>query len=201
MSWIFSFLLVCYATVRLVLWVRGQLRWMAIRTTLPAPPTEVEAPAHLSPGLAELFLASRQLRVDLIHARRALAAVRVTDPDAPLGQIRDRRYRRAVMESWTQIHAWLRIYAEAREGPGNRAILEDRRIDEQRVAALIEGLRGQWREVARARALDPFSLAELERAAQTLEAVGEELEVIEDGLSRSGDHPYRDRFLLDEQVA
>ena len=75
MSWIFSFLLLCYASVRLVLWARGQWRWLSLRHELPVPPEAIEPPEHLSSGLALLFVRCRRLRIELTQARRMLATV------------------------------------------------------------------------------------------------------------------------------
>ncbi|NVB40553.1 hypothetical protein G6O69_22115 [Pseudenhygromyxa sp. WMMC2535] len=192
MSWLFSFLLVCYASLRLTLWVRGQLRWLSRRQTLPEPPVDVSPPAHLSSGLSRVFRASRELRVQLVHARRDLAAVAIKDPDAPLGQVRDQRYRRALMESWTHLRAWLREL-EALER-GDRLELEARSLDEAGIRALTESLRDKWRAVSRARALEPFAIAELAEVERALERIDEELVAIEQGLTQLGESPYRDRY-------
>jgi hypothetical protein len=194
-SWIFSFLLACYACVRLVLWARGQVRWLSIRNTLPIPPLEVVPPRHLSRGLAELFVACRQLRVELVHARRLLLAVEVTDPDVGLGHVRDARYRRALMQSFTQLGAWLRWFEGLAES--ERAILYDRGLGHERIAALRESLHDRWLVAARARALDPFALADLHAVKQALERADLELQAIERGLAALGEDPYRDRFVSD----
>ena len=194
MSWIFSFLLACYAAVRLVLWLRGQLRWMAVRRTLPAPPPAADPPGHLSPGLAAFFTRTRALRIDLAHARCELAAVEVTDPDAPLGRVRSSRYRRALMESWRWVSAWLRSVDDLDRG--ERALLDERLIDPERVQTKLESLREPWRAVSRARPLDPFELAELRRVVQVLERIDLELMEIEVALMPSGEDPYRDRYRM-----
>lgn len=192
MSWIFSFLLGCYVLVRLVLRVRGQLRWLALRETLPVPPEVAAAPRHLSPGLGELFVSSRELRVALVEARRTLVSVEVTDPDAPLGRVRDARYRRALMENWSRINHWLRAVRELEEGDAAR--LGDLHLGPKKIEQLRDSLRGKWQVAAQARALDPFELADLHDVANAFERVGEELALIENGLERVGDDPYRDRF-------
>ncbi len=199
MSWLFSFLLLCYVAVRMVLRVRGQLRWLAIRDTLPEPPPIVAAPEHLSPPLAELFVDSLALRAELVRARRTLAAVAVKDPDAPLGRVRDASYRRTLMETYTQLGAWVRR-AEALD-PASAGELVDMQLGTAAVARLRESLREPWAAVARARALDPFELRDLLGVQQTFERLELELVNIERGLTRLGDNPYRDRHDLRAELA
>lgn len=194
MSWIFSFLLVCYASVRLVLWMRGQWRWLSLRKRLPDLPREVAPPEHLSANLARLFAKSRWLRIELTHARHLLAMVAATDPDVPLGQVRDTRYRRALMQSWTHLRAWLRETEALDEL--DRTTLDELGLGTRNLAELTEGLRPRWRAVARARALDPFPLGDLELVQATLERAELELVALERGLSLTPDDPYRDRFAL-----
>jgi len=185
-SWLFSFLLLCYVLVRIVLRVRGQIRWLAIRDTLPVPPPMVAAPEHLSPPLAALFVDSLALRADLVRARVTLTAVMTKDPDAPLGRVRDARYRRTVMDSWSRINKWLR--AVDRLESGNAMQLEAEAIERLR-----DSLHDRWYEVSRARALDPFALDDLIAVQQTFERVELELAAVERGLAQLGEHPYRDR--------
>lgn len=191
MSWIFSFLLLCYALVRIVLRVRGQIRWLAIRDTLPVPPSMVAAPEHLSPPLAALFVDSLALRADLVRARVTLTAVSIKDPDAPLGSVRDARYRRTLMESFSRLNKWLR--AVERLDVANAGALADIHIDADAIARLRDSLVGKWRQVSRSRALDPFALDDLLVVQQTFEQIELELAAIERGLAQVGDHPYRDR--------
>ena len=192
MSWIFSFLLVGYVFVRLVLRLRGQLRWMALRDTLPKPPAMVDAPKHLSPELGQLYVSSRELRVALVEARRTLASVKVTDPDAALGRVRDARYRRALMENWSLINRWLRACRELPEVDAAR--LGDLHLGPESIEGLRDSLESRWRVVAHARALDPFELDDVRAVERAFERVGEELALLEQGLARLGDDPYRDRF-------
>jgi len=188
-SWIFSFLLLCYALVRVVLRVRGQLRWLAIRKTLPTPPPMVEAPEHLSPGLSGLFVTSRTLRAELCHSRRTLTAVAVQDPDAPLGQVRDTRYRRAVIESWTLINTWLRSVNKL--GELDAAELADAHISAAAIEQLRDAMHDSWRAASQARALEPFPIAQLVANQRALEQLELELVAIERGLARVNEHPYR----------
>lgn len=199
MSWIFSFLLLCYASVRLVLWTRGQWRWLSLRHELPVPPNMIEPPEHLSSGLAFLFVRSRQLRIDLTQARRMLAAVAATDPDVPLGRVRDARYRRALMETWTHLRAWLRESDTL--DVGDRQALVDLGLTTSNIAELMEGLRDRWRAVARSRALDTFPLEDLFAVQAVLDRVEHELIMIEDGLAHVPEDPYRDRFVGDIRPA
>ncbi len=193
MSWIFSFLLACYASIRLVLWMRGQWRWLGLRHTLPVAPEEIDAPERLSPGLALHFARCRRLRIDLTHARRMLATVAATDPDVPLGQVRDARYRRALMQSWTQLRAWLRESETLDEV--DALALADMGLSTRNIAELITGMSERWRAVSRARALDTFPLADLVAIQTLLDRAERELVAIECGLTRVADDPYRDRFV------
>ena len=199
MSWFFSFLLLCYVLVRIVLRVRGQIRWLAIRRTLPVPPPMVAAPEHLSAPLAELFVGTLALRSDLVRARRELAAVAVKDPDAPLGRVRDGRYRRTVMDSWSRLNAWLRTVN--RLDVASSAQLRDMHLDARTIAQLRDSLHDKWSEASRARALDPFALEDLVAVQQTFERVEVELEAIEQGLAQIAEHPYRDRHTASELAA
>ncbi len=194
MSWLFSFLLLCYVAVRVVLRVRGQLRWIAIRETLPVPPPLVDAPEHLSPPLAELFVDSLALRADLVRARRTLAEVAVKDPDAPLGRVRDASYRRTLMETWSRINEWLRAIEEL--DPTSIGELADLHIAPERIARLRDSLYSTWSTVARARALDPFELDDLLAVQQTFEGIEIELAGIEQRLAKLGDNPYRNRQVV-----
>jgi hypothetical protein len=197
-SWIFSFLLLCYASVRLVLWTRGQWRWLSLRHGLPVPPDMIDPPEHLSSGLALLFVRSRQLRIDLTHARRMLVAVAATDPDVPLGSVRDARYRRALMESWTHLRAWLRA-SETLDASDEQA-LADLGLSVAAIAELVASLRGRWHAVARSRALDTFPLEDLFAVQAALDGAERELITIEAALARAPDHPYRDMHVGERAV-
>lgn len=189
MSWLFSFLLLCYVAVRLLLRVRGQIRWLAIRDTLPVVPSMTPAPEHLSPALAELFVDSLALRAALVQARRELTAVQIQDPDAPLGCVRDARYRRAVMTSWSRINAYLRGLENLDLASAGELL--DVAVEPGTISSLRDSLHPSWTAVARARALDPFELDDLITVARTLERIEHELASIERALGRLGEHPYR----------
>ncbi|MFO7565751.1 MAG: hypothetical protein R6X02_24120 [Enhygromyxa sp.] len=191
MSWLFSFLLLCYVLVRLVLRVRGQIRWLAIRKTLPVPPPMVAAPEHLSPPLAALFVDSLALRAELVRARVTLTEIAIKDPDAPLGRVRDARYGRTLIESFARLSRWLCTVEQL--DAAHASALEDMRFDAETILRLQNSLRDKWLEVSRARALDPFALEDLIAVQQTFERVEFELAGIEQGLAQLGDHPYRDR--------
>jgi hypothetical protein len=197
-SWIFSFLLVCYAGIRLVLWTRGQWRWLSLRHTLPAPPMEVGPPEHLSSGLALMFGRCRRLRIDLTEARRMLATVAATDPDVPLGQVRDARYRRALIESRTLLRDWLRE-SEGLDEHDARAFA-DLGLSTGNLRELHDGLHDYWRAIARARALETVPLEDLRTVQAVLERAELELVAIEAGLARVSDDPYRDRFVGDQAL-
>lgn len=193
MSWLFSFLLLCYVLVRIVLRVRGQIRWLAIRETLPNPPPMVAAPEHLSPPLTELFGSTLALRAELVHARRELSEVAVKDPDAPLGRVRDARYRRTMLISCSRLNAWLRAFG--RLDSASLAQLRDVHLDSDAIAQLRDSLHDKWYAASRARALDLFELEDLLAAQRTFERIEDELESIEHGLALLAAHPYRDRHV------
>lgn len=196
MSWFFSFLLLCYVLVRVVLRVRGQIRWLAIRKTLPVPPPMVAAPEHLSAPLAELFVDTLALRAELVRARGELTAVAIKDPDAPLGRVRDGRYRRTLLTSWSRLNAWLR--AADRLDVASLALLRDEHLDAVTIAQLRDSLHDKWYAASRARALDPFALDDLVAVQQIFERVEIELEAIEQGLAQLAENPYRDRHAAGE---
>jgi hypothetical protein len=188
-------LLLCYVLVRIVLRVRGQIRWLAIRETLPDPPPMVAAPEHLSPPLTELFASTLALRAELVHARRELSEVAVKDPDAPLGRVRDARYRRTMLTSWSRLNAWLRAFG--RLDTASLAQLRDVHLDSDAIAQLRDSLHDKWYAASRARALDLFELEDLLAAQRTFERVEDELESIEQGLALLAAHPYRDRHVAE----
>jgi hypothetical protein len=193
-SWIFSFLLAGYLLVRIMLRARGQLRAFGLRDTLPVPPPLLDsAPGQLPPALAGLFLDARALRVAMTEARRTLMLVELTDPDAALGRVRDARYRRALMESWTKINRWLeRVHQlDARAS----AMLADRHLGPEPIELLRESLRDKWRAVARSRALDLFELDDVHMVARAFEQIDLQLAALEQGLTQLGDDPYRDRHV------
>lgn len=197
-SWIFSFLLACYVLVRIVLRVRGQLRWLGIRKTLPDVPAPVMvAPEHHAGhaahggALAGLYVDTRKLRIALIQARRTLMGVAVMDPDAPLGRVRDARYRRALMQSFSEINGWLRGFRDLDQHA--MTSLADMHLGSDQIEQLRDALRDHWQAVARARALEPFALEDLLAVQRTLELIDDELVTLERGLERLGDDPYRDR--------
>jgi hypothetical protein len=199
-SWIFSFLLACYVLVRIVLRVRGQLRWLGIRKTLPdAPPAVMVAPEHLGRALAGLYVDTRGLRIALIQARRTLMGVAVMDPDAPLGRVRDARYRRALMQSFSEINGWIRGIREIDQHAA--ASLADMHLGSAPIEGLRDALRDRWQAVARARALEPFSLEDLLAVQRTLELLDDELAALERGLERLGDDPYRDRGRSSDHIS
>jgi hypothetical protein len=191
-SWIFSFLLACYVLVRIVLRVRGQLRYLSVRESLPVPPPSVAAaPEHLGNALAGFYVDTRVLRIALVEARRMLMTVAVTDPDAALGRVRDARYRRALMQSFSDINRWLRGIREFDDHV--TMSLSDLHLGGGSVEQLRDGLRGRWQAVSRARPLDLFPLEDVLAVQRTLELLDDELAAIERGLERHGDDPYRDR--------
>lgn len=118
-------------------------------------------------------------------------SVAVTDPDAPLGRVRDAHYRRALMQSFSEINAWLRGIRDLDSHAA--ASLADMHLGSGPIEQLRDALRDPWRAVARARALEPFAIDDLLAVQRTLESLDDELVAIERGLEWLGDDPYRGR--------
>ena len=111
-SWIVFVCLVGYGSLRCALWVRGQVRLMLLRDQLPAVPQASVRPLHLSAGIGALLDRNFAGRVELMASTRTIATLLLTDPDVPLGCVRDFRYRVAVAQAWTAACGWLRTLEE-----------------------------------------------------------------------------------------
>lgn len=189
MSWIFTACALGYLSLRLALWLRGQVRVRLLRDRLPAWPRAGVRPAHVSPGLRVLLERGFAGRVALVESMRAIAVVLITDPDAPLGFVRDYRYRFAVSRAWTAACAWAQQLGGLDED--DRVRLEvvgysGRGFEEQR-ACLLRTVR----TTVRARALEPFAVDEVAATQARLQAMVEEIERLELALGRSAEDPYR----------
>lgn len=183
-------LLVAYAGTRLTLWIRGQVRVRLLPMTCSqSDRTPVDVPQHLTPGLSSVFETADHARLALVTHIDAIERVMLTDPDAALGGIRDRRYRESLMQAWLELQAMLRRLDALDEE--TIASLEDRGVNVARLGQLVASLRAPWRRAAKARALDPFPIQEVARCRDTLlDAMGE-LRQLERRLERDEIHPYR----------
>lgn len=167
----------CYGTLRTALWTRGQWRFRRLRAQLPRAAARVSAPAHVEPALGDLLACSYTGRVRLIESVRSIATVLIVDPDAPLGVVRDFRYRLALAEAWKAARAWLRTWDGL--GEAQRRRLEELgytpRVFDERSAAL----HGVVRRSVRAPALEPFAVGDVESVQRTVLALVQDLEGFE----------------------
>ena len=178
-----------YVAMRCALWVRGQLRLMLLRDQLPVGPRRTSRPPHLSAGLGALLDSNFDGRVELMASTRTIATVLITDPDVPLGCVRDFRYRLAVARAWTAACAWLRTLEALAEE--DRMCLERAGYTSRGFLDLHAWLHGCVRTTVRARALEPFEVAEVEATCSRVAAMAEELEQVERALARGPADPYR----------
>lgn len=201
MSWIFALFLTAYGLVRAVLWVRGQIRFRMVKDQMPAAGVPAPVPEHLPRDLAAYFEATDTLRVHLANDVRKISIVMVTDPDAPIGQVRDSQFRWALLDAWMRIRAWRRA-VEADTCP---ASWPDHYTDHGLSAAPIERcaerIRAVWWQAVRARPLDPFVMEEVQAVRGALARLVAELEQQQDRLARAAAHPYRGATLAAPQAA
>lgn len=188
-SWIVFMLLFAYWATRSVLWVRGQVRLMQLRGTLPVRPARRPAPAHLSAGLGGLLARGYDERVALVESTRTIAEVLITDPDVPLGCVRDFRYRMALARAWSAACGWLRAV---------ESLAEEDRGQLERLGYTPATFREQhaWldrrvRSTVRAPALEPFEVAAVQTVRQMVDAMIHELERLEHTLIDTAASPYR----------
>ena len=188
-SWIVFVCLVGYGSLRCALWVRGQVRLMLRRDQLPAVPQRSSRPLHLSAGIRALLDHNFAGRVALMASTRTIATVLLTDPDVPLGCVRDFRYRLAVAQAWTAACGWLRTLEEL--AVEDRLCLERAGYTPRGFLDHHAWLHACVRTTVRARALEPFEVAEVEATCSHVAAMAEELELVERVLFRGAEDPYR----------
>lgn len=182
-------ILSAYWLGRCVLWVRGQVRFMRLRGTLPARPERRAAPVHLSAQLGGLLARNYDERVELVECTRTIAEVLITDPDVPLGCVRDFRYRTALARAWSAACGWLRAFESLAE--------EDRgRLERLGYSAATFRQRHAWldrtvRSTVRAPALEPFAVSAVQTSRQVVDAMIGELERLEQMLVSAAADPYR----------
>ncbi|MCA9635632.1 MAG: hypothetical protein KC420_06330 [Myxococcales bacterium] len=189
MSWIVFIFLVLYGGVRTTLWLRGQLRYLLLRRELPGPPGPLALPAHLPQGLQRLVELSHGTRTSLVDALRSISTVLITDPDVPLGCVRDGRYRVAILTAWSATLQCMRSLDALDES--DRLRLESVGCEVDRFRAAVVRLGPSVSVAKRARPLDPFDVPSVRSARGAVEAVLHELERLEGRLGVSPHDPYR----------
>ncbi len=190
MSAIVLLLLAIYGSARLTLWLRGQYLLLHEQKQFPSVPTRPALPQHLPTSLALLLECCYSERVKLIESIRAIARVLITDPDVPLGCVRDFRYRVAVFNAWAAASRWIRTVESLDEVDRHR--LAALGFDPQTFVRTSENLGVTVRETSRARALEPFDVDGVRLTRATLDVLVRELERVESRLSAFfGEHPYR----------
>lgn len=189
MSWIVFLFLIGYGSIRAALWLRGQLRYLILRRQLPATPEPLALPSHLTLGLRRLVEGSHDARVHLVTCVRAIATVLITDPDVPLGCVRDYRYRVAALTGWSAGRACLRIFESLDEGDRLRLEAVGVGVDSFR-AALVQ-LDPRIQEARRARPLEAFAVEHVRSTRSGFEALLHELEKLEGRLGVAPHDPYR----------
>ena len=187
-------LLVIYGGVRLVLRVRGQFRYVRWARELPPLRSVRALPEHLTGEVTTVFESGETMSVALERAVRSLDEIVITDPDSALGSIRDKRYRRTVLEAWRDLQAWLAAWDATSEREQLRAV--DLGVTPDELRDIAEQLRPSWRRAYRARALEPFTLAEVERVRQLLLCAVESANRSNDRLASLELDPYRGAHLL-----
>lgn len=126
----------------------------------------------------------------LVDSVRAIATVLIVDPDAPLGVVRDFRFRTALADAWTAAREWIRLW-DALDEAERRWLAElgyTPQIFRERCAAL----RSAVRRCVRAPALEPFPVSDVAATQALVLALVRDLEGFERALAsapRGG--PYR----------
>lgn len=189
MSWIVALLLAIYGVVRVILRVRGELRYRAASLMTDAPRPELTAPAELGAPFAALFDATKSLSGTLHHATQVLERVLMTDPDAPLGEIRDERYRRQVLESWNALSRWRRGYDSLEES--HIAYLEQHGEDGRPLVSVMEHLRDPVHRARRSRPLEAFPIEEVRSVFERLRFTLQHSDRLCEGLITAAHDPYR----------
>ncbi|MEZ4453332.1 MAG: hypothetical protein R3B09_27965 [Nannocystaceae bacterium] len=189
MSWIVFLFLIGYGSIRAALWLRGQLRFLILRRQLPSAPEPLALPAHLTLGLRRLVEGSHDARVRLVTCIRAIGTVLITDPDVPLGCVRDYRYRVAVLSGWSASRTCLRIFESLDDS--DRLRLEAVGVAVETFRDAMERLDPRIQEAKRARPLEAFAVEHVRSARTGFEALLHELEKLEGRLGASPHDPYR----------
>ena len=189
LSWVYFLFAVAYASVRCALWIRGRLALRRAAADLPSPPPPMAVPDHLTQALTGLFQTTDGLACDAVAELRAVDEVLISDPDVPMGHVRDRRYVRAVIRSWNAARRWLREIEELPESDQQR--LRDLGLDAGRTERLLEELRPSWRHAARSRPLEPIPIEEARLSRDLIAHLADEMRSVTLALASGDAHPYR----------
>lgn len=189
MSWIVAILLAIYGVVRVCLRVRGEFRYRRASLVTSAPRPELVAPAELEPPFAVLFDATRSLSDALHRATQVLERILMTDPDAPLGEIRDERYRRQVLESWNALSRWRRDYDALDDT--QIAYLEQHGEDGRPLVGAMEYLQAPVHRARRSRPLEAFPVDEVRVVFERLRFSLQHSDRLCEGLITAARDPYR----------
>ncbi|MCA9692018.1 MAG: hypothetical protein R3A51_21300 [Nannocystaceae bacterium] len=189
MSAVVLVFLFAYGAVRLTLWLRGQVRYALARGELPVIPEHMSLPAHLPSGLRRFLECCHAERVKLVESIRAIAKVLYTDPDVPLGCVRDFRYRVAVFNAWAAASRWQRSLESLDEVDRHRLLSLG--FDPREVLRSSATLGESVRVTSRARALEPFAVDGVRITCEAVEELARVLELLEARLCALGHHPYR----------
>lgn len=169
--------------------MRGRIRFLLIRHQLPAYPKPFAVSVHLPEGLCQLMADCYEEHLHLIDSYHAISKVLIVDPDAPLGYIRDFRYRVAIFTASIAAHRWLQL-VESLDSQ-NRYILDSLGCNLEFFTQLAAHLQTQVGITTKARALEPFQVQDVQHAQQTLDQFIHELACVENRLGQYAPSPYR----------
>lgn len=182
-------ILSAYWLRRSALWLRGQVRFMKLKDSLPVRPERRAAPGHLNAALGGLLARNYDERVELVESTRTIAEVLITDPDVPLGCVRDFRYRMALARAWSAACGWLRTFEALAEE--DRGMLERLGYTPATFRQRHAWLDLVVRRTVRAPALEPFEVSAVLTSRQGIDAMIGELERLEQTLASAAASPYR----------
>lgn len=173
--------LLFYGTMRSALWMRGQIRYRQLQGGFPRVSAPPEPPAHLDDSLGRLLACSYNGRVRLTDSVRSIATVLIVDPDAPLGVIRDFRFRTALVDAWSAAREWQGQWEGLDEAEQRR--LEQLGYTPRSFCERCADLRGAVRRYVRAPALEPFPVSDVEAIRALVLALVRDLEGFERALA------------------
>lgn len=188
-SWVIALLLALYAVVRVCLKVRGELRYRASALETSGPRPALEAPDGLEPPFDALFEDTRHLSETLHRATQVLERVLMTDPDAPLGEIRDERYRRQVLESWNAMQRWRSRYEDL--APDQVSTLEQRGEDGRPLVGTMAHIEEPVFRARRSRPLEAFPVQEVRDMFDRLRYALTHSDRLCEGMITAARDPYR----------
>lgn len=128
-------------------------------------------------------------RVHMIESLRSILTVLITDPDVPLGCVRDFRYRLAVFHAWAAARRWMGVINNlpAPDRQRLRALGCRPEVFVNKSAALAQVARS----TGNARALEPFAVDGVQQTQTVLDNLIHQLALTEKYLGQSPADPYR----------